>query len=50
MHAFITGASGHVGSPLVAELLQDGHQVTGLARSEKSVAAAALATPARHGG
>jgi nucleoside-diphosphate-sugar epimerase len=39
MQVFVTGASGHIGSPLVAELLQAGHKVVGLARSERSAAA-----------
>ena len=37
MHIFVTGGSGQTGPAIVSELVANGHTVTGLARSEKSI-------------
>jgi nucleoside-diphosphate-sugar epimerase len=43
MHVFVTGGSGHIGSAVVAELLDNGHSVVALARSDTSAAAVGAA-------
>ncbi len=39
MHVFVTGGTGTIGSPVVAELLDKGHTVLALARSDDSARA-----------
>lgn len=46
MKVFLTGASGYIGSHVTTLLLEEGHQLTAIARSDASVSSYSLFPPA----